>query len=312
MGVFASTALAQGDRTESKPTLIVNQEREGMPVAGFNNLYCAGYVQTAPVDTSLEIVGANNEASQYIYAEGDLLYVNAGAARGLKVGDLFSVVRPRGRVETRRTYKENLGFYVQELGVVEVVDIKTNVAIVRVKTSCDNMLLGDLLQPFQRRESPVARSAQPLDMFATQTVKVKGRIFMARDGQEMISRNQVVYVDVGAEDNIQVGDRFMIYRPLGTGGIFDRIEDESVSARDEGFQSDEYRGGKFSNQAARKKGGQATGKVVTTEDAKSRRPADLRKVLGELVILNVKEKTATAVIVRTTGEIHTGDRVQLQ
>ena len=311
-GVLASAVSAQVGRTESKPTLVINQERERMPVAGFNNLYCAGFVQTAPVDTSWEIVGASDEDSQRVYVEGDLLYINGGAARGVKVGDMFSVVRPRGRVETRWTYKKNLGFYVQELGVVEVVDIKPHVSIVRVKTSCDNLLLGDLLQPFQKRESPIVRNEQPLDLFATQTVKVKGRIFMARDGQEMLSRNQVVYIDVGAEDNIRVGDSFMIYRPLGTGGIFDRVENESLSARDEGFQSDEYRGGKFSNQAGRKKGGQATGRVVTTEDAKSRRPPDLRKVLGELVILNVKEKTATAVIVRTTGEIHTGDRVQLQ
>jgi len=35
-------------------------------------------------------------------------------------------------------------------------------------------------------------------------------------------------------------------------------------------------------------------------------------VVGELVILNVKERTATAVVVRTGQEIHTGDWVQVQ
>jgi hypothetical protein len=128
----------------------------------------------------------------------------------------------------------------------------------------------------------------------------------------MLSREQIVYIDLGAEDNVQVGNYLTIFRPLGKGNLFESDEPESVSARDEGFQSNEYRGGKFSNQAARKRGNEARGKVVTTEAAKEDRPKDLRKVVGELVILSVREKTATAVIVRTAQEIHTGDWVELQ
>ncbi|MDQ3181739.1 MAG: hypothetical protein M3Q33_14635, partial [Acidobacteriota bacterium] len=90
------------------------------------------------------------------------------------------------------------------------------------------------------------------------------------------------------------------------------VEREEVNSIEGGYQSEEYKGGKFSNQAVRKKGEQATREPVTTEDAKSRRPSNLRRVVGELVILNVKEKTATAVITRNTSEIHTGDMVELQ
>jgi hypothetical protein len=135
---------------------------------------------------------------------------------------------------------------------------------------------------------------------------------LARDGQEIVARNQIVFVDLGREDNVQVGDYLTVYRPLGTGNIFDKVTNESVSARDGNFQSNEYRGGKFSNQSARKKGDQAGGRVVTTEDAKSRRPSGIRRVVGELVILNVREKTATAMVVRTMQEVHTGDFVELQ
>jgi hypothetical protein len=37
-----------------------------------------------------------------------------------------------------------------------------------------------------------------------------------------------------------------------------------------------------------------------------------RKVVGEAMIVNVQERTATAVIVRSVQEIHTGDYVQLK
>jgi hypothetical protein len=85
-----------------------------------------------------------------------------------------------------------------------------------------------------------------------------------------------------------------------------------VSARDEGFQSDTYRGGKFSNQAGSKSGSTAEGRVITTGKAKEGRSEDLRKVVGEMVILNVKERTATALVTRNVGEIHPGDWVEVQ
>ena len=310
--VFSISVFAQNPLPTATPTLIVNQNNREMPVAAGNNLYCAGYVQSAPIDTKYEIVGAVNEKDQHIYAQGDYMYVSVSAKSGVKIGDMFAVVRPRGKVETRWTNKKNLGFYVQEVGTVEIVAVKREVSVARVKTSCDSLLLGDLLQPIPDRVSPVAKERPALDLFAYSACKTTGRIFMARDGQELLGRENVVYIDLGAEDNVKVGDYLTIYRPLGTGNILDTQVNESVSARDEGFQSDEYRGGKFSNQAPRKSGSKANGKVVTTNDAKAGRPEILRRVLGEMVILNVKEKTATAIITRSASEIHTGDRVEMQ
>lgn len=282
-----------------------------MPVAGGNNLFCAGYVETAPVDTSYEIVGAQNEKDGHIYAQGDYLYLSFGASRGAKIGDVYSVIRPRGQVKTRWTDKQNLGFYVQEVGAVELIGVKNDVSVAKVKTSCDNLMLGDLLQPIPNRINPMLVQRPALNLFADIRGKNSGRIFMARDQQELLGQNTIVYIDLGAEDNVKPGDYLTIYRSLGTGNIIDRQFGESISARDAGFQSSEYRGGRFSNQAPRKSGAKARGKVVTTNEAKEDRPS-LQRILGEMVIINVKEKTATALITRSASEIHTGDKVAVQ
>lgn len=310
LAVFSVSVFAQ--KPTPTPKVVIAVDNRKMPVAGSNNLYCAGYVETGAVNTANEIVGAEEEQEQNLYSQNDYVYVSMGANRGVKVGDLFSVIRPRGRVETRWTKKKNLGFYVQEVGAVEIVNVKAEVSVARVVSSCDNLLLGDLLQPTPSRTSPAFQQRPALNRFSDSSGKTSGRIFMARDGQEMLGREQIVYIDLGAEDNVSVGDYLTIYRSLGTGSIFENDEKESVSARDEGFQGDEFRGGKFSNQAPRKSGGNANGKVVTNVEAKERRPNGLRKVVGELVILNVKEKTATAVITRTAQEVLTGDRVEIQ
>ena len=316
--ILSATAFAQkptpSPRQSPAPTprLIIREDNRKMPVAVGNNLYCAGYVETGSVNTANEIVGAENEQEQNIYAEGDNVYISMGTNRGVKVGDVYSVIRPRGRVATRWSKKRNLGFYVQEVGAVEVINVKAEVSVARVVTSCDNLLLGDLLQPTPSRTSPVFEQRPALNVFADSSGKTSGRIFMARDGQELLGREQIVYIDLGTEDSVKIGDYLTIYRPLGRGNLFENDEEESVSAREDGFQSEIYRGGKFSNQAPRKSGSKATGSIVTNEDAKRGRPNNLRKVVGEIVILNVKEKTATAVITRTAQEIHTGDRVELQ
>ena len=75
-----------------------------------------------------------------------MVYINVGANRGVNVGDMLSVVRPRGQVKTRWTRKGDLGFYVQEVGALEVIRVKNEVSVARVKMSCDNFLLGDLVQ----------------------------------------------------------------------------------------------------------------------------------------------------------------------
>ncbi|MBC7901313.1 MAG: hypothetical protein H7070_14815 [Saprospiraceae bacterium] len=309
--VLTSIAAAQ-PRTSPTPTVVWGNDKKPYNVAERNNLYCAGYVQASPVNTDNRLVGAVQEQEQFMYAEGDVVYLNMGSNKGVQVGNMMSVVRPRGQVNSRWTRKDGLGFFVQEVGTLEIIRVKSEVSIARVKNSCDNFLLGDLVQPFQQRTSPVHVDRAALDLYADPTGKAMGRLFMARDNQEMVSREQIVYIDLGAEDNVQIGDYLTIFRPLGRGNLFISDEDESVSARDEGFQSNEYRGGKFSNQAARKSGDTAQGRVVTTEKAKEDRPAGLRKIVGEMVILNVKERTATAVITRTAQEIHTGDWVEVQ
>ena len=308
LSMLTFSAFAQDDEN---PTIVYGDQNQNLPIAVGNNLYCAGLIQKTDVNTGLEIVGANDEKDKHIYAQGDELYISSGAVNGVNVGDIFSIIRPRGKVKSDWTKKKKLGFYVEEVGAVEVIKVMREVSVARVKTSCSSILLGDLLQKTPVRESPLFKKREALDIYSTPTGKAKGRILMARDGQELLASEQIVYIDLGREDNVQVGDYLTIFRPLGTGNLYKKEPEESTDSRKTGFESDRYKGGGFSIQAPRKKGSKATGDIVTTEDAKKGRPS-LRKVVGELVILNVSEKTATAVIVRTASEIHTGDQVEVQ
>ena len=312
--LLASNSFSFGQQPSMTPTptLIGRSAQASLPIATGNNLYCAGYIQNAPVNTNYEIVGADNEREQYNFQQGNFVYIGRGANNGVKVGDLFSVFRPRGKFKSKFSKKGNLGIYVQEIGAVEVVKVKPEVSIARIKTSCESLLLGDLLQPLGSRTSPTFQERPPLELFSASSGKATGRIVLARDGREAPTRDQIVYIDLGAEDNVQVGDYLTIFHPLGKGGVLNHHQDDTYVAGSSGFESPAYQGGKFSNDAPRRAGSNADGDLVTYRDVKKARPKNLRKVVGEMVILNAKERTATALITRTTQEIHTGDMVEIQ
>ena len=83
----------------------------------------------------------------------------------------------------------------------------------------DSALLGDLIVEIPVRDAPLQRPEANLDRFADPSGKQVGRLVMARDNRELLTRNDVVYIDLGGEDNVQRGDYLTIYRKLGTGNL---------------------------------------------------------------------------------------------
>lgn len=304
---------------QSKSTIILPADKGPAFVAGQTDLYCAGFIQYAPAPINPEIVGGEQEQERRTYSLGDYVFINAGSQQGIHVGQEFAIVRPRGQMTSKFTVKKGwLGVYMQELGQLRVVNVKDRTSVAVITNSCDTILLGDLLRDVNNRVAPDQRQENALDRFADPTGKQKGRIVLARDGREMVTGREIVYIDLGAEDNIKAGDYFTIYRPAGTGNITRVANEEIARSQSGGFESDRFRGGKFSIQSQRTKDYTNTPGLffrndpVTTHEIKRDRPPVPRKVVGELVILNVQTRTATAIITRVAQEIHTGDFVELQ
>jgi hypothetical protein len=275
---------------------------------------CGGFIEQTAQGAVGQIVGGYEETERRLFAQSNFVYVDAGAQAGMREGQEFTVVRPRGRFSSKFSRKGTLGVYTQEVGRVRVVRVRDRVSVAEVTTSCGDMLVGDLLRPYAPREVPPARAAGVLDTFAEPTGKQTGRIVLARDGRESVSRDDVVFVDLGAEDNVKVGDYLTVFRPDGHAETIN-FGDELVSNSRRDFESNELGGGGgFSQQAQRVKdpNGPKSGETVKTIKIKRSRPPVPRKVVGELVILRVEGRTATAVVTRTAQEIHTGDAVEVQ
>ena len=77
---LASAVIVAGQVPASRP-------EKQIDVVGATNLYCAGYIQKAPIaaakresaSTANEIIGSYNEQDGWQYGQNNLMVVNAGA-----------------------------------------------------------------------------------------------------------------------------------------------------------------------------------------------------------------------------------------
>jgi len=320
--LFSLTCLlAFAFNVNAQSPTIITPSTSPTTLAGKTTLFCAGYIRHQKLPHMPEIVGAEEEQEQRSYAYGDVVYLNAGSQQGIKEGQTFQIIRPRGTVKgVHKEKKGFLGIYIQEIGQLQVFKVRENTAAAQITFTCDPALLGDLLAPVPDRESPAQRTVESLDRFADPSGKQTGRLIMARNYREMVTRSDVVYIDLGGEDQIKRGDYLTIYRPLGTGNVT-RIDNEEIARnRATGFQSNRFRGGGFSSQGSRAKDstafvnseGRYRHRPITSKEVKDHRPPMPRKIVGEMVVIDVQSRTATAVITRAAAEVHTGDWVEIQ
>ncbi len=319
--LFAFTIAANAQSPAPTPEMIMPTAKQPGRVAGETALFCAGYIRYQRFGYTPEIVGAEEEQEQRTFANSDIVYLNAGSRQGIKEGQTYQIIRPRGDVKGVHRQKVGfLGTYVQDIGQLEVFKVREETSAAKITFACDQALLGDLIVDLPVRESPMQRPEGNLDRFADPTGKQVGRLMMAKDSREMVTRHDIVYIDLGGEDNVKAGDYLTIYRPLGTGNIT-RVDNEELARnRATGFQSDRYRGGGISSEGSRAKDetavvnakGRYRYRPITTREVKNARPDMPRKIIGEMVILEVQTRTATAIITRVVSEVHTGDWVEIQ
>jgi hypothetical protein len=323
LSALSIAAQGQTPQPEVRPasTLVTPQNAPSRPgqsaAARDSELYCAGYIEHDPTYTAIQIVGGEEEQEQYIFSPGDNVYIKGGSRLNVRVGDEFAVIRPRGQFESKWSRKGRLGVFTQEVGRLRVLKVLEEVSVAVVVHACDTLLLADLLRPAppSRRTSPPARTEDEFDRFADPTGKAVGRIVAARDFREMIAVEQVVYVDLGTEDNVRLGDKLTVYRPVGKGSVNRFREEEVTPAANYGFESEVFRGGQFSIKAPRVQDparNSPKGPIQTTAKVKRQRPRLPRKNVGEMVVINVQRRTATAIITRLVQEIHTGDYVEVK
>ena len=144
---------------------------------------------------------------------GDIIYVDGGRARGLSAGTSFTAVVP-GQPVIHPLRGEVVGRYYRYLGRVRILSVQESTAIAEIVQTCDPIVTGALLQPFEPEPVPLGRSTamRPVNYpAAEEKLRTAPTIVYVRDNILALGADHVVHVDLG-EDTATPGDIYTIYR----------------------------------------------------------------------------------------------------
>ena len=274
MIVAAGTAAAQQSPTAP------NQE----------DIYCSGVVTIEAVPRDTYLISGEQSNHKVTFTQGDLVYINRGASQGVKVGDEFLVMRPAKDALHLKWYAwqnsllRAMGKTYQDLGRLRVIHVQSKTATAEVMESCEYMQRGDIVRPFAERPVPPLKQAANFDRFAPASKRPMAMVVTTKNFGQVVGTSGVVYVNLGVNQGVKVGDYFRVFRHQGT-----RIETV--------FQSN--------GTAYKIYGFGSTPRRYKWDDLP-------REILGEGIVLRVSPNSSTVLITLSLREIYVGDYVEIE
>jgi len=278
----------QASAPEVKLTNIVGA-RQQSPT--YSDVYCAGFIAQHPPQRVGYVAGGWDTPHQVRYADGEYVYIEGS---GLSLGTQYALIRQERDLNRYEAFRgqyaqlRQLGRPYADVGRVRVVAIHNNIAITQVEFNCTDIMDGDAAIPFAERQIPTLRAKINFDRFAPPNGKLTGQIVMAKGFDTMAGMGQKVYLNVGANQGVKVGDYF---RAVRTYDSYGRDEVDNLSFKASYYDDNQVPPSVFPNTRLRE---------------------FPRISLGEMVVLSVTPTSSTAMITLSLEDIHLGDGVELE
>ena len=266
------------------------------------DLYCNGTITNEDVPRDTYVITGEGSNYKITFTEGDYVYLNKGAAQGVKVGDQYSVIRS---VVDPTEYDwskwqsqiiRRMGTWWEDEGRVTVVVVNTNTAVAQVSNSCNYVQRGDTLLPFKERVAPPLKSEDKFDRFAPPSGKAMAMVMIGKAFQVSFGTNDVFYVNLGSAQGVKVGDYFRIFRYTGT------QHETAYQTRDAAFDLE-------TNDTIY---GRVYGFGVTGDKKKWNWENTPREVIGEGIVLRTGTNSATILTTYSLRDFYVGDYVELE
>ena len=269
----------------------------------YADLYCAGFISKQLLPNANYVAGGLQTPGTTKYVSGDIVYL---AGQSYQPGAEYTIVRELRDTNEFEAYPGQhrlvaaTGQPYAELGRVQILDTRNKTAVAQIEYSCDAILPGDTAIPFAEKPPITNRPPDKFDRFAPSSGRTSGRIVLAKDFDAFVGTGGKVYMNIGANQGVKVGDYFRATRPY-TDDLHDPVDSLSFKAgmgedtqkkppawKVPFYERTSYHGGPTLN------------------------PADLpHRAVGEIVVLSVTPTTATGMITFSLEDVHIGDDVEL-
>jgi len=257
----------------------------------YSDMYCAGFITKQGFTAGNYLAGGAASPDQTQYFLNDVVFLDGS---GYTEGARFSIIRPLRDPNASRGYKGETaaiaaaGQPYADLGRVRVTAIRGKIAIAVVEFSCAPMVPGDLVTPFAEKPPLAFRAKTAFERFPTASNGVTGRVVLAKDFDYLPAAGQKVYLNIGADKGVKVGDYFRAMRSYDPKKM-DEVDKLSLTVP----QSEETQ--------------------VYSNSVPNSKYADFpRRAVAEMIIINVTPTSSTAMITYSLEEVALGDTVELE
>jgi len=266
----------------------------------FADMYCAGFINKQLLPDANFIAGGLQTPNTTKFATGDIVYL---AGTGYQTGAKFAIVRELQDPNRFEIYDGQhaavaaAGQPYAEIGIVRIVDTRSKMAIAQVDFSCDTISPGDVAVPFVEKPSVTFHPPLRFDRFAPHSGKLSGRIVLAKDFDSVLGTGMKVYMNVGSNQGVKVGDYFRTVRGYSA-DLKDPVDSLSFKAS--------------ATEDTQKHPPSIERNMMDRSKGPTIHVADLpRRAVGEVVVIGVTPTTSTGMIVFALEDVHVGDDVEI-
>lgn len=289
------------------PAVFIVDEQKPVSEIKFEDLYCSGSVRTTPVSKDLKVIAKHDTAGDVLAAEAEYVYISQGALDGIAAGNTYQVMRPTKKMtnpNARRSTDRNLGMHYLDIAQLRVVLVQPDFSLARVIHSCaDAVDAGDILVPFQPIVFPQPARPRPLGAMLTTCptapcsspgTGITGMIVSTKDvllnfGSSFEVTRKIPGVPGGHLGPVERGiasEGSIVYIDIGQGQAV-IPGDVFIVYRDFEIDSRLYK--------------------LPKETRKLR---NVRTAIGELIVVKVGERAATALVTYASDGLALGDTVE--
>jgi hypothetical protein len=297
-------ATEAADQGNSQAIVATNASAptERVQTPTYADLYCAGFISKNVLPDANFVAGGLHTPNTTKYANGDIVYL---AGSGYQSGAQYTIVRELKDPNKHEVFAGQnaaiaaAGQPYSEVGRVRVIDTRSKEAIAQVEFSCDTIAPGDIAIPFAEKPAVSFHSPLRFDRFAPPNGKLSGRIVLAKDFDTVMGTGMKVYMNVGSNQGVKVGDYFRTVRSYEAD-----LKDpaDSLSFRASTTEDTQKKSPRVEPNLMNMTYGK--GPTIRVRDMP-------RRAVGEVVVIGVTPTTATGMIVFALEDVHVGDGVEL-
>jgi LysM domain-containing protein len=279
------------------PAFVVEPQK---PVAEikYDDLYCSGTVRTTHLPEDLKVISKFDATGAVLATDTEYVYLSQGSEDGMRAGNVYQVMRPTKTLTNpygRSKNDRNLGTHYLDVGQIRVVLVQPDYSLARVLHNCgDAVEVGDFLLPFQRLVVPAPSRPRPFSPTMTTTSGIHGMIVTTKN---VLLNFGSSFKGSGTLAGAHEGRLEPLERGVASSGSIVYIDIGQDAAVNPGDVFIVYRDVEIDNNL-----------YSLPREAKKLRSA--RQAVGELLVLKVGERAATALVTYSTDGLVLGDQVE--